>query len=230
MKILLADDDVVLVDLLQFLFKREGFQVLTAFDGEAALRLILNQAPDIVMLDLKMPKRNGFEVLQQIQQKTRTPVIILTATEDEDTLVKVLTMGADDYIVKPFEPRELLARVQALLRRTATKTARPDKLAKPLVSTHIQLDRARHQVAVDGRPVLLSHNEFKVLEYLMERAGRIVPANELIANLWGYDSEVTGAVIKMTILRVRRKIEPHPSKPRYIVSVAGEGYMFDDNA
>ena len=130
MKILLVDDDVVLVDLLRFLFKREHFQVLTAYDGEAGWREFLTKAPDIVLLDLKMPKRSGIEVLKKIRLQSEVPIIVLSALTDQDTIVEILGMGADDYIQKPFEPRELVARVKARLRRTNVPSTRSPKPKK----------------------------------------------------------------------------------------------------
>jgi DNA-binding response OmpR family regulator len=224
-KILLAEDDAVLADLLRFLFKREHFQVLIATDGDAALREFRHEAPDIVILDLKMPKRSGIEVLKLIREQNDTPVIVLTATEDEDTKVKLFRMGADDYIVKPFQPRELLVRVEAQLRRTKSARASEVKTKRPLVCGEIRLDPMRHEVTVAGERVQLTRHEFRVLEQLMLNADTVMSVEEILVNVWGYSSDVSRDVVRVTIARLRRKIEADPAKPRYILAVAGEGYL-----
>jgi DNA-binding response OmpR family regulator len=225
MKILLAEDDTVLADLLRFLFKREHFEVIITADGDAALREFRRQEPDIVILDLKLPKRSGVEVLKQIRDQSDTPLIVLTATEDEETKVKLFRMGADDYVVKPFQPRELLVRVEAQLRRIKSARANEVKPKKPLVCGEIRLDPLRHEVMVAGQPVQLTRHEFRVLEQLMLNADTVMSVEEILVNVWGYSSDVSRDVVRVTIARLRRKIEADPAKPRYILAVAGEGYL-----
>jgi DNA-binding response OmpR family regulator len=224
-KILIADDDAVLVDLIGFLFKREGFTVSVALDGEEALRVIRRDKPDMVILDLRYPKRSGIDVLKEIRQTNTMPVIILTATGDEETIVKLLGMGADDFVVKPFQPRELVARVKALMRRTEHRREKPEDL---LTCGEIQVDPARREALVAGEPARLTPTEFKVLEYLVINAGKVVSVDELAECVWGNEKGVTDDVVKVTMMRLRRKIEPEPSKPRYIISVPGEGYMCEN--
>ncbi len=227
-KILLVDDDTDLVDWLGYAFRRDGYKVYTATNGEAATRLFETQAPDVVVLDLVMPRRDGMEVLRDIRKQSNAPVILLTAVGDEEHVIKALKSGADDYVIKPFRPRELRARVEAVLRRAqAAGQARPAP-QEPLHCGNIALDPGLKEVTVGGEPVALSRIEFALLEHLMLNLNRVVSITDNIANVWGYEGEQNEDVVRVNVSRLRRKIEADPSQPRYLINVPGEGYALRD--
>jgi DNA-binding response OmpR family regulator len=225
-KILLVDDDRDLVGILRYAFQKDGYTVVAAYDGEAGLRAIKAEAPDIVLLDLMMPHASGMEVLEGLRRFKKVPVIVLTALGDEDNVVSALELGADDYVVKPFRPRELKARVQALARRGQSKADGNEALSVPLVHGGVRLDPRSHEVAVDARPVPLTRTEFALLQYLMTNHDTVIRVPEIVDNVWGYEGEESDEVVKVTILRLRRKLEPDPANPRYIINVPGMGYKF----
>ncbi len=226
MKILLADDDRDLVDLLRYSFQRIGYSVVLAYDGESALQAVETESPDLIVLDLMMPKRNGMEVLKEIRRLGNLPVIVLTALGDEDHVVDALQLGADDYLVKPFRPRELNARAQALLRRSQQQASALPRLAWPMEIGGVSLNPATRQVTVEGRPVQLSRTEFSLLHYLMLNRNMVLSLASIIANVWGYEADENVEVVKVVVSRLRRKIESDSSHPQYIVNVPGVGYKF----
>lgn len=225
-KILFVDDDRDLVGILRYTFQRDGYSVVTAFDGEAGLRAIKAEIPDIVVLDLMMPRRSGIEVLEEMRQFKNVPVIVLTALGDEENVVSALGLGADDYVVKPFRPRELKARVQALVRRSRGKIEAQDALTAPLDLAGVKLNPVSHEVIVGNRPVSLTRTEFALLQYLMANHDAVIAVPEIVASVWGYEAEESDEVVKVTVSRLRRKIEPDPAKPRYIINLPGVGYKF----
>ena len=225
MKVLLADDDRDLVDLLRYTFQKTGYQVVMAFDGDMALRALKTEEPDLVVLDLMMPKRNGMEVLKEARRDGNVPIIMLTALGDEDHVVGALELGADDYLVKPFRPRELRARAQCLLRRS--RPAYHDhSTAISITVGAIKLDPNAREVRVAGEPVQLTRTEFDLLHQLMRHRDRVFSASELIESVWGYEADENDDVVKVNISRLRRKIEADPAEPRYIVTIHGVGYKF----
>jgi two-component system response regulator VicR len=226
MKVLLADDDRDLIDLLRYSFQRDGYSVFMAFDGEAALRMIQSEVPDLVILDLMMPKRNGMEVLKEMRRSCTAPVIVLTALGDEGHVVDALQYGADDYMVKPFRPRELRARAQSLLRRSRNSTTASLKSALPIVIGAVALNPRTREISVDGHPVQLSPTEFSLLHYLMLNRNVVISPSDIIANVWGYEADQNAEVVKVTVSRLRRKIENDPANPRYVINVPGVGYRF----
>jgi DNA-binding response OmpR family regulator len=225
-KILLADDDRDLVDILRYTFQRDGYSVLLAFDGEMALRMLQSESLDLVVLDLMMPKRNGMEVLREMRLSSNVPVIVLTALGDEDHVVDALQLGADDYLLKPFRPRELRARAAALLRRSRSQPKPRDKSLQPIELGNVMLNPNTRQVTVAGQPVQLSRTEFSLLHYLMVNRNIALALSDIMANVWGYDANDNDEVVKVTVSRLRRKTEADPAHPRYIVNVPGVGYMF----
>jgi DNA-binding response OmpR family regulator len=227
MKVLLADDDRDLVDILSFVFQRDGYHVVTAYDGLAALRVFETESPDLVVLDLHMPKRSGTEVLEAIRTRDATPVLVLSVITDEDQVVDALDKGADDYLEKPFRPRELRARARALTRRARNHIAPDSRQPLPLVRGDVRLDTHLHQVTIAGRLVRLTPTEFGLLSLLMRNYGIVIAPSTIVANVWGYDAEENEDVVRVTISRLRRKIEPYPSRPVYIVNVPGVGYRFE---
>ncbi len=226
MKVLLVDDDRDLVDLLRYAFQRDGYKVAMAFDGEMATRVFELESPDLVVLDLMMPKRSGMDVLIKIREQSEVPVIVLTGMGDEDHLVNALELGADDYLVKPFRPRELRARARALLRRNRTRLESHVKPSTPLVIGALMLDPLTRQVNLEEKVLQLSSKEFALLHYLMLNRDVVLKVSDIMANVWGFDSAANDEVLKVTIYRLRRKIETDPTHPQYIVNVPGQGYTF----
>ncbi|MCC7162932.1 MAG: response regulator transcription factor [Anaerolineae bacterium] len=226
MKILVADDDRDLVDLIRYGLYREGHTVVTSFDGESTLRVFQLEQPDLVILDLVMAPTGGMEVLDHIRKSTDVPILILSALRDEDHIVSALYKGADDYMVKPFGPRELRARIKALLRRTAAQSQKSRNGAKPLVYGKIMLDRQTREVVVAGLEVKLSRIEFELLNYLMLNHNIVLSYHDLLAAVWGYDGEQNNEVVRVTISRLRKRLDVAPGVSSYIVSIPGVGYKF----
>ncbi len=229
-KILFVDDDRDLVDLLRYAFQRDGYTVFCAFDGTNALRLTELERPDIVVLDLNLPPHGGMHVLGELRRVRHVPVIVLSALGDEDHQVNALNLGADDYVVKPFRPRELRARVESRLRRARMDQRLPTRPNEPLVAGEIALDPQRREVMLGGQPVHLTYHEFSLLHYLMLNRGIVVPVSEIIANVWGYNTDGDENVVRITVSRLRRKLEPDPSRPSYLLNSPGAGYMLRDSA
>jgi DNA-binding response OmpR family regulator len=222
-KALVVDDDMILADLVAFTLRKEGFQVIQAQDGEGALQRWMEEKPDIVILDVNLPKTipqtDGFTVLQRIREKADTPIILLTVRGEEDDIIHGLKMGADDYIVKPFSPRQFIARVQTVLRRSQrgpeTSLLRAGALA---------LDTERREVRIqDGLPISLTDLENRFLEYMMLHAGHILTIRDLIAYIWGPGGGDRD-MLRQLVRRLRLKIEPDPSQPVFIETVPGKGY------
>jgi two-component system alkaline phosphatase synthesis response regulator PhoP len=225
-RILVVDDDKSIVKVVRGYLEQAGYQVLTASDGETALHMLRRERPDLVILDLMLPDRNGWDVTRVVRADTAlaaTPIIMLTArVEDTDKIVG-LELGADDYVTKPFNARELVARVNALLRRT-----RLDQLAsalpRVLVSGGLRLDLDQHMLTSDGLPVELTRTEFKLLEAFMENPGYTLTRDDLLEKAMGYAYEGMGRALDTHIRNLRRKIEPDPDDPTYIQTVYGVGY------
>ncbi len=226
MKILVADDDHDLVDLIRYGFHREGYSVVTSFDGETTLRVFQAENPDLIVLDMLMPKRSGLEVLQEIRKKTDVPILVLSAQRDEDYIVNALYKGADDYMVKPFGPRELRARTRALIRRTLEQSNKRTMQGLPLQLGHITLNPQTREVYANNKKIHLTRTEFALLMHLMVNHDAVVSFDDLLANVWGYDGEQNYQVVKVTISRLRRKLDDDSSAPRYIINVQGTGYLF----
>ena len=219
MKALVIDDDRVLADLIAFALRREGYEVSLAFDGETALQQWRSQRPDIIVLDLNLPKVDGFTVCRRIRAEEDTPIIMLTVRDEEDDIVRGLELGADDYMLKPFSPRQLTARMQAVLRR-AGKSPAPT----PLQVGELALDRSRRELRIDkGGIVHLTPLENRLLHYLMSNAGHILTTEALIGQVWGVEGGDRD-MLRQLVHRLRRKIEPDPSRPIYIETVPGLGY------
>jgi DNA-binding response OmpR family regulator len=223
LKALVVDDDRVLADLVAFTLRREGFEVILTHDGESALRRWAETAPDIVLLDVNLPKSvpklDGFTVCRQIREKADTPIILLTVRDDEDDIVRGLQLGADDYILKPFSPRQLVARVQAVLRRAGSSPTPASRQVGELT-----LDISRREVGVGGaQPVSLTSLESRLLDYLMLNAGQILSTEDIINHVWGMQGGDRD-MLRQLIRRLRTKIEPDPAQPIYIETVPGLGY------
>ena len=219
MKALVVDDDRVLADLIAFTLRREGFVVSLAYNGEMALQLWRETRPDIILLDLNLPQVDGFTVCRQIRAEEETPIIMLTVRSEEDDIVRGLELGADDYIAKPFSPRQLVARVQAVLRRSG-KTAVPGIFRVG----ELTLDSGRREVQIGpNKPISLTPLETRLLRYLMTNAGHVLTADAIITQVWGADGGDRD-MLRQLVRRLRRKIEPDAANPTYIETVPGLGY------
>jgi len=217
-KILVVDDDPNVQRLLQYTLKQEGYEVVLASDGAEGFRLWGAEAPDLILLDVMLPKLNGFEVLRELRRlRLDTPVIMLTAKAEEIDRVVGLELGADDYVTKPFSPRELVLRVKKILER-ATGTAAP---AEVLKAGDITMDTAKHSVAVKGLPVELTATEFKLLATLMERRSRVQTRDTLLTDVWGYEGDVDTRTVDTHVRRLREKLGRAADA---IETVRGVGY------
>ncbi|MDQ6858386.1 MAG: response regulator transcription factor [Chloroflexota bacterium] len=225
MKLLVVDDDRDLVELLDYALRREGYEVVRAYDGEAALETLAREKPDLVVLDINLPKLAGFVVLERIRHvDEHIPVLLLSARQDESDILRGLQLGADDYITKPFRPKELVARVKAILRRSVHARGRP----APSVYTtgDIVLDEATHEVRTGEVPVHLSPTEFKLLRHFMANPGRVLTQEEILEGVWGYDADVGGDLVKLNVSRLRRKLAADGRTRDVIQTVPGVGYLF----
>lgn len=219
MKALVVDDDRILADLIAFTLRREGFSVSLAYNGEMALQLWRDGRPDIIILDLNLPQVDGFTVCRQIRAEEETPIIMLTVRSEEDDVIHGLELGADDYIAKPFSPRQLVARVQAVLRRSG-KTAVPGMFR----AGQLTLDSGRRAVQISNKPPInLTPLETRLLRYLMDNAGHILTTEAIIAQVWGPEGGDRD-MLRQLVRRLRRKIEPNAAHPTYIETIPGLGY------
>jgi two-component system response regulator RegX3 len=224
-RVLIVEDEPSFSDALSFMLRKEGFEVAVASDGTAGLELFSRQGADLVLLDVMLPGVSGTEVCRQLRQTSKVPIIMLTAKDSEIDKVVGLELGADDYVTKPFSTRELVARVRAVLRR---RSPVPD--ADPGLSTltagPVEMDVGRHVVSVNGEEVKLPLKEFELLELLLRNAGRVLTRSQLIDRVWGSNYVGDTKTLDVHVKRVRSKIEPDPSNPRYLVTVRGLGYKF----
>lgn len=224
--VLVIEDDRNTANLIALYLKRDGFQALLAADGESGLAMAARHRPDLIILDLMLPKVDGWEVCRRLRRRSEIPVIMLTARGEEVDRVAGLTLGADDYMVKPFSPRELVARVKAVLRRAP----RPEPGRSPQLShADVVLDLDKRRLSVSGRSVALTPHEFALLEALMSAPGRIFTRDELLGRIYPKgEAVVIDRVVDVHIGKLRQKIEPDPSAPARILTVRGVGYRFAD--
>lgn len=222
MKILVVDDDLDLADVISFTLRRAGFETLLAYDGSAALDRWQSETPDLIILDINLPKLDGTKVCQQIRQQSDTPIIMLTVRSNEDDIVRGLEIGADDYIVKPFSPRQLVARVEAVLRRAGS----PQVISSPITVNDLTFDPSRNEVQKDGSIIAhLTPLESRLMEILMINNDHVLLTDTLIDSVWGPGGG-DRTMLKQLVYRVRKKIEIDPSKPAYLMTVSGVGYTF----
>ena len=220
MKVLVVDDDRVLADVVAFTLRREGFDVIQAYDGAVGLQRWADDQPDLIILDVNMPKVDGFEVCRRIRSQAETPIILLTVRGEEDDIVSGLEIGADDYIVKPFSPKQLMARVKAILRRAGGQA--------PAAELHVgdlKLVPGRRELVLgpESEPLSLTPLENHLLECLMVNAGRVLTFDTIIDHVWG-PAGADRDMLRQLVRRLRAKIEPDPSEPIYIQTVPGLGY------
>lgn len=226
-KILVVDDEPAIREVVGLYLRRDGYTVIAAADGEEALDLYRKNVPDLVVLDLMLPKISGIEVCRKIQSERRVPLIMLTSRSEEEDRIIGLGLGADDYVVKPFSPRELAARVEAVLRRT-TEVPTEATDGKTLVAGKLLIDPNTREVTVQDNMVTLTAREFDLLYHLASHPKRVFSRDQLMEVLWGYAFSVETSTVTVHIRRLREKIEEDPSRPRYLQTVWGVGYKFDD--
>ena len=223
-KILVVDDEKKIVEIIQAYLERDGYQVIAAFDGKTALALALKQHPDLVILDLMLPEISGWEVCRMIRKESEVPIIMLTARDEVTDKIIGLEMGADDYVTKPFDTKELVSRVRAILRRAESKTAQKNIIQ--IADLYIDIDKRlvrRQEIAVD-----LTHNEFDILRVMAENPGRVFSRMQLLDKVQGDAYEGYERTIDSHIKNLRKKIETDPEHPRYIITVYGVGYKLEE--
>lgn len=225
MRILLVDDDRDLVAILTFALRRVGFTVLPAFDPEAALGLVKDAKPHLAVIDVNLGVWNGFDLLKDLRRRSSVPVIILTARGAEEDKLLGFELGADDYVTKPFSHRELTARIRAVLKRRGEEWSPPEPGSALLCVGPIQMNVAEHTVTKEGQPLTLTVTEFRLLHYLLVNAGVVVPVTAILKHVWGYEDSVGSDVVRVTVHRLRRKLEDGPNKPRLLHTVPGAGIM-----
>ena len=220
MKILVVDDDRVLADVVAFTLRREGFEVIQAYDGAAGLRRWADDQPDLLILDVNMPKMDGFEVCRRIRAQANTPIIMLTVRGEDDDVVSGLEIGADDYVIKPFSPRQLAARVKAIIRRMG---GQPMPVAFQVGELKFVPGKREVILGSEGDPVSLTPLENQLLECLAVNAGQVLTFDTIIDHVWG-PAGADRDMLRQLVRRLRSKIEPNPSEPSYIQTVPGLGY------
>lgn len=225
-KILVVDDEERMVRFIRLNLEHDGFRVIEAFNGTQAINKVRSAMPDLVLLDVMMPDIDGFEVLRIIRETSTTPVIMLTAKGEEDDRVRGLELGADDYITKPFSPRELVSRVRAVLRRTEMATGTTHGLIE--VDDRLKIDFDRREVWVDGKLVNLRPTEYRLLYHLVQNAGWVVTHDQILAKVWGYEYQDEPHYVRLYINYLRKKLEKDPANPKYILTERGVGYRFVD--
>lgn len=224
--ILVVDDEREIVDLLRSYLERDGYRVLAAYDGRQALEIARREHPDLMILDLMLPEVDGWEVCRQVRATSPMPIIMLTARDEETDKLVGLELGADDYITKPFSPREVVARVRAVLRRASGEGPPPVKI----VVGDVEIDPSRFEVRRGGEVIHLTPTEFKLLEVLARNPGRTFTRLQLIDQVHGYAFEGYERTIDAHVKNLRQKLEPDPRHPRYILTVYGVGYKFSESA
>jgi two-component system response regulator RegX3 len=223
--VLVVEDEQSLREPLVYILQREGFEVLEAVDGPSALIEWQNGAPDLILLDLMLPGMSGVDVCREIRTRSNVPIIMVTAKDSEVDKVVGLEIGADDYVVKPYSTRELLARIKAVLRRGAVSDS--NETRSVLEAGPVRLDTERHAVTVNGQPVTLPLKEFELLEYLMDNTNRVLTRGQIIDRVWGSNYYGDTKTLDVHVKRIRSKIEPDPANPKFIMTVRGLGYKFE---
>lgn len=225
--VLIIEDERNIASLVAKYLDKAGFDSIVAHDGEVGLEYVRTRKPGFVILDLMLPRMDGWDVCREIRRTSDVPILMLTAREEEMDRVLGFSLGADDYVVKPFSPRELVERVKAILRRVRPG---PSPATSPLRAGALVLDPGKHKATLDGRTVPLTPSEFKLLDKLMSSPGRVFSRDDLIAHLYMHDESVVDRVIDVHIGNLRQKIEKNPSRPAYVLTVRGVGYRFAEAA
>lgn len=225
-RILIVDDEPRMIHFIRLNLEHDGFEVFEATSGLKALEQFRDQLPDLILLDVMMPDIDGFETLRLIREISNVPVIMLTAKGEEEDRVQGLELGADDYITKPFSPRELVSRVRAVLRRTEMPSSLTHEVIE--VDERLKIDFDRREVWVENQLVKLRPTEYRLLYHLVQNAGWVVPHEQLLAKVWGYEYRDETHYLRLYINYLRKKLELDPSNPEYILTERGVGYRFVD--
>jgi DNA-binding response OmpR family regulator len=225
-KLLIVEDDADLVKALEVYFARVGYEVISAADGLEGLRTLYDERPDIVLLDIAMPKMNGWDVCQRIRELSNVPIVILTARVTEDERVRGLKLGADDYVVKPFSLKELEARLEAVMRRAPEKKS--GRSGPLFANQELVIDADRLLVTRNGARINLTPTELRLLLFLAENVGRVLTHRQILDKVWGREYSDELDYVKLFVYRLRGKIEPDPKNPQYVISERGIGYRFVD--
>jgi two-component system KDP operon response regulator KdpE len=226
-RVLVVDDEPRMIGFIRMNLELEGHQVIEAHTGLEALEAVRTQLPDVILLDVMMPDIDGFETLRMLREFSNIPVIMLTAKGDENDKVYGLELGADDYVTKPFGPRELTSRIKAVLRRADMPSASPEQ-AVLKIDDNLSVDFNQREVIVKGQRIKLRPTEYRLLYHLIENAGWTVPHDQLLAKVWGYEYRDEAHYVRLYVNYLREKIEEDPSNPHYILTERGVGYRFVD--
>lgn len=224
--ILIVEDEAPIVEILKFNLTKSGYRVLTAYDGAEGYRLALSEKPDLILLDVMLPRMDGFEVCKKVREKQSTPIIMLTARDEEVDKVLGLELGADDYCTKPFSVRELLARVKANIRRTSADAPAADS-NNMIVFQNLSINPSRYEVAKDDKVIDLTLREFELLKFLAQQPGQIFTRETLLEKVWGYEYFGDVRTVDVTVRRLREKVEDNPASPNFIMTKRGVGYYFN---
>ena len=225
-RILVVDDEKRMVGFIRLNLEQDGFEVVEAFNGSEALDRLRDSLPDLILLDVMMPDIDGFDVLRMIREINQVPVIMLTAKSEEDDKVRGLELGADDYVTKPFSPRELVSRVKAVLRRGSTFDEDEEGVIE--VDDRLRIDFGRREVWVEDELVKLRPTEYRLLYHLVQNAGWVLTHDQILTKVWGYEYRDEPHYVRLYINYLRKKIEKDPSNPEYILTERGVGYRFVD--
>ena len=223
-RILVVDDEERIVRFIRLNLEQDGFQVVEAFNGKQAMEKLRQALPDLILLDVMLPDLDGFEVLRMVRENHDVPIIMLTAKTEEDDRVRGLELGADDYVTKPFSPRELVSRVRAVLRRTEGRETQ----GVIEVDDRLKIDFDRRQVWVEGKLVKLRPTEYRLLYHLVQNAGWVVTHDQILAKVWGYEYRDEPHYVRLYVNYLREKLEKDPANPKYILTERGVGYRFVD--
>ena len=224
--ILVVDDEERIVRMIRLNLEHDGFDVIEANSGMAAINQVREKLPNLVVLDVMMPGIDGYETLSLIRETSQIPVIMLTAKGEEEDRIHGLELGADDYITKPFSPRELVSRIKAVLRRTENRN--PDETDAIRVDDHLLLDFGKREIWLDGELVKLRPTEYRLLYHLVKNAGWVMTYDQILAKVWGYEYRDETHYVRLYINYLRQKLEKDPSNPKYILTERGVGYRFVD--
>jgi len=225
-RVLVVDDEERMVRFIRMNLEHDGFQVSEAFNGKQAIQRLRDVNPDLILLDVMMPDLDGFDVLEMIREISSVPVIMLTAKGEEDDRVRGLELGADDYVSKPFSPRELVSRVKAVLRRTEAASGSMHGLLE--IDERLKIDFDRREIWLEGKLVKLRPTEYRLLYHLVQNAGWVVSHDQLLQKVWGYEYRDEPHYVRLYINYLRQKLEKEPASPRYILTERGVGYRFVD--
>ena len=225
--ILIVDDEKPIVDILKFNLEKEGFKVIYAHDGEMGLKLAYDENPDLILLDIMLPKMDGFDVCKKVREKSNVPIIMITAREEEVDKVLGLELGADDYITKPFSVRELLARVKANIRRFAADIPKDESGEIIVAAEDFLINTTKYEVTKNGVALDLTLREYELLKFLVTQPNRIFSREALLSSVWGYEFYGDVRTVDVTVRRLREKVEEDSSNPKYILTKRGVGYYFD---